>query len=335
MENTNMNCFVAGAGGRRIRRGMFWAVLSFCLLVSLSACGGESGSSETGPQTGFDVETESLKCRDPFIYWHEQTDRYYLHVNGGGKIKCYTSKDLRWWRDEGDSFTPPHDFWGTQDFWAPDLYEYKGRYYLFVTFSAPDCNRGTSILVADHPAGPFEPLVNAPVTPKDQMCLDGSLYVDEEGVPWLLYCREWLETIDGEIYAVQLTDDLKAMKGTPKLLFHASEAPWVGDITAQGVTGKVTDAPFVIRGEDGRVYMTWSSFRADNGRYAIGVAYSDGKITDPWTHASTPLISGGGHAMLFHTKAKRMMISYHAPNTAPSYLTLRKAYIYQGKLLVE
>lgn len=80
-----MNCFVAGAGGRRIRRGMFWAVLSFCLLVSLSACGGGSGSSETGPQTGFDVETESLKCRDPFIYWHEQTDRYYLHVNGGGK----------------------------------------------------------------------------------------------------------------------------------------------------------------------------------------------------------------------------------------------------------
>ena len=134
---------------------------------------------------------------------------------------------------------------------------------------------------------------------------------------------------------MQLTDDLKAMKGTPKLLFHASEAPWVGDITAQGVTGKVTDAPFVIRGEDGRLYMTWSSFRADNGRYAIGVAYSDGKITDPWTHASTPLISGGGHAMLFHTKAKRMMISYHAPNTAPSYLTLRKAYIYQGKLLVE
>ena len=176
MENTNMNCFVAGAGGRRIRRGMFWAVLSFCLLVSLSACGGESGSSETGPQTGFDVETESLKCRDPFIYWHEQTDCYYLHVNGGGKIKCYTSKDLHWWRDEGDSFTPPHDFWGTQDFWAPDLYEYKGRYYLFVTFSAPDCNRGTSILVADHPAGPFEPLVNAPVTPKDQMCLDGLLY---------------------------------------------------------------------------------------------------------------------------------------------------------------
>lgn len=175
---------------------------------------------------------------------------------------------MHWWRDEGDSFTPPHDFWGTQDFWAPDLYEYKGRYYLFVTFSAPDCNRGTSILVADHPAGPFEPLVNAPVTPKDQMCLDGSLYVDEDGCRRSI-AREWLEAIDGEVYAVRLTDDLKAMKGTPKLLFHASEAPWVGNITAQGVTGKVTDAPFVIRGEDSRLYMTWSSFRADNGRYAM------------------------------------------------------------------
>ena len=81
--------------------------------------------------------------------------------------------------------------------------------------------------------------------------------------------------------------------------------------------------------------MTWSSFRASNGSYAIGVAYSDGSITGPWTHASTPIISGGGHAMLFFTKAKRMMISYHAPNVAPSYLTLRKAYFYQNKLLID
>ena len=86
MGNMNEYCCAADVGGGWIRRRMFCGVLSFCLLASLSACGGENERSETGPQAGFDIETESFKCRDPIIYWHEQTDRYYLHVNGDGKI---------------------------------------------------------------------------------------------------------------------------------------------------------------------------------------------------------------------------------------------------------
>lgn len=301
------------------------------LSVVTSACAKENGS----PTVTYDIKAETLKCRDPFIYLHEPTGIYYLHVNGGGKISCYTSQDLQWWRYQGDSFVPTADFWGKQDFWAPDMYAYQGRYYLFVTFSAPNQKRGTSILVADHPEGPFTPLTNAPITPQDQMCLDGSLYVDEKGDPWLIYCREWLEAIDGEIYAAPLTDDLKALKEKPTLLFRASEAPWVGNITSGETTGKVTDAPFIIRQESNRLMMTWSSFRADNGRYAVGQAYSEGGVTGPWKQVASPLISGGGHAMLFYTKAKRLMISYHAPNSAPSYLTLRKAYIYQDKILVD
>ena len=339
MENMKRKCIAkeeTNVGYIQRTWCLFLMVFTLSMLTCLSACGGENEQPESGPQRGFDIETAAFKCRDPFIYWHEQTKRYYLHVNGGGKISCYTSSDLQWWRYECDSFVPRYNFWGKEDFWAPDLYEYKDRYYLFVTFSAPDAKRGTSILVADHPAGPFEPLVNGPITPKDQMCLDGSLYIDEQGTPWMLYCREWLEAVDGEIYAVQLTDDLKARKGDPQLLFRASAAPWVGDITAQGVTGKVTDAPFVMRDEQtGRLYMTWSSFRRSNGAYAIGVAYSEGDITGPWKHKSTQIVSGGGHAMLFKTKAGRMMISYHAPNTSPSYLTLRKAYFYQNELLIE
>ncbi len=55
------------------------------------------------------------------------------------------------------------------------------------------------------------------------MCLDGSLYIDKEGNPWLLFCREWLEAIDGEIYAQRLAKDLKTTEGDPYLLFKASE----------------------------------------------------------------------------------------------------------------
>ena len=46
------------------------------------------------------------------------------------------------------SFIAKSDFWGQQDFWAPDVYEYEGRYYLFTTFSNAGVKRGTSILVS-------------------------------------------------------------------------------------------------------------------------------------------------------------------------------------------
>ena len=66
-------------------------------------------------------------------------------------------------------------FWGKTDFWAPDLYYYEGKYYMFATFSGADEVRGASVLVSDKPEGPFIPLVNRPVTPNGWQALDAAL----------------------------------------------------------------------------------------------------------------------------------------------------------------
>ena len=145
------------------------------IAMSSSGCSKQLDTNIEDPD--FNIKAENLKCRDPFIYYHEPSKLYYLHVNGGGKLDYYISKDLKKWKSCGSSFVPSEDFWGKQDFWAPDLYEYNGRFYIFVTLSAPGTKRGTSILVSDSPAGPFTPLVNRPITPSDHQCLDGSLYV--------------------------------------------------------------------------------------------------------------------------------------------------------------
>lgn len=309
------------------------AVLAyFFLCIGFIACQPESGQSRD--EIVYDIKASEFKCRDPFIFYHKGNDLYYLHVNGSGKLKCYTSKDLEWWRYECDSFVPDSDFWGKKDFWAPDMFEYRGKYYILATFSADGRKRGSSFLVSDRPEGPYEALVNGPVTPPDKMCLDATLYIDGDGRPWLIYCHEWLEAVDGEIYAAPLSDDLKSLDGEPTLLFKASQAPWVGNITSSGVTGKVTDAPFIFR-QDDVLLMIWSSYRADNGRYAIGQAYSEGDVTGPWKQVSTPLVSGGGHGMLFYNRAGRLMLSYHAPNSSPSFLTIKKAYYYEGKLMTD
>lgn len=303
------------------------------IAMSSSGCSKQLDTNIEDPD--FNIKAENLKCRDPFIYYHEPSKLYYLHVNGGGKLDYYISKDLKKWKSCGSSFVPSEDFWGKQDFWAPDLYEYNGRFYIFVTLSAPGTKRGTSILVSDSPAGPFTPLVNRPITPSDHQCLDGSLYIDTDGTPWLIYCREWLEVGDGQICAMKLSPDLKQSVSDPVILFRASSASWVGNITSNETTGKVTDAPFIYRKNDGKLIMLWSSFQAGTGRYAIGQAFSDGSVTGPWIQSTSPVKTGGGHAMLFTTSTGQLMISYHSPNTAPSYLTLKKAYLYKGSILID
>lgn len=283
-----------------------------------------------------EIDANRLKIRDPFIFYDAETDYYYLHANGTQKVKRYKSKDLLKWQENGYSFLPSAGFWGKEDFWAPDLYKYKDKCYMFLTLSAPGVKRGTSILVSDRATGTFQPLVNRAVTPQEWTCLDGSLYIDQEGKLWLFYCREWVEVGDGEIYVQRLTNDLTATDDEPCLLFKASEAPWVGPVTLGTSTGNVTDAPTVYRLENGALLMLWSSFTKD-GKYCIGQAVSEsGDVRGPWVQTPEPLNNDdGGHAMLFIDKEGNRKISYHSPNTTGlETLTIRNVVIENNRVRI-
>lgn len=272
---------------------------------------------------------ENIRIRDPFIFTDKKKGVYYMYANDNPRIKVFESKDLEHWIDCGAAFTADEEFWGKKDFWAPDLYAYHGKYYLFVTFSDSEEKRGTSILVSDNPKGPFRALENRPVTPKEWMCLDGSLYIDEEKNPWLLYCHEWVEVGDGEVVAQQLTSDLRSVKGEPIILFRASEAPWSDSICKEKERPcYVTDAPFIYRLKNGTLLMTWSSFRKD-GKYAIGQAISEsGSVLGPWEQLPETLNNDdGGHAMLFEDLGGRLKISYHAPNSNQERAVFRDVQI--------
>ena len=267
-------------------------------------------------KVAYPIRLEDLQGRDPFVFTDEATKTYYLTFNNQPHFRMYSSRDLQNWKDEGYAFTAGSGFWGTQDFWAPDLYQYQNKYYLFATFSAPSVKRGTSILVADKPVGPYTPLVNKAATPGGWMSLDGTLYIDENGLPWMVFCREWLEVNDGEIWAQRLSEDLKTTIGDPVKLLTAAAAPWTGAIRSGNTTGYVTDAPFLFKTKDHQLQMVWSSFNK-KGNYAIGVAVSEsGTISGPWKHLPEPLNDDdGGHAMIFTDFSGQRRIAYHAPNT--------------------
>lgn len=311
-----------------------------CLLLSSIQC--KTGTEPGAPSPPIDsnrllypIDYASLRARDPFILADPTSKTYYVTVNNLPSFKLYSSKDLKNWKDEGNIFTAGSDFWGKTDFWAPDLIAYGGKYYVFATFSGTNKKRGTAILVSDKPTGGFLPLVNNAVTPTNWMALDGTLYVDADDQPWIIYCHEWLEVKDGEVVAQRLSADLKTTEGEPVVLFKGSEAPWTGTITAQSVTGYVTDAPFAYKAKNGELLMLWSSF-TKSGKYAIGVARSEsGTIAGPWKQDVQPLNDDdGGHAMLFKDFSGQLKISYHAPNSQTERPVIYTVSENNGKLAI-
>lgn len=267
---------------------------------------------------------EQIFIRDPFLF--SLGDGRYLmtgtiYIPGKKQaIYGYITRDFETFEDPICLFDPPEDFWADREFWAPEIHEWKGRYYLFASFRSPHRRRATQILVADSPVGPYRVQGDQPQTPEQWHCLDGTLYVDESGQPWMVYVREFVQMVDGEMYAQKLNEDLTAMAGEPVKLFCATWAPWCvtneeGGMPFDNPGGYITDGPFLFHLPDGSLGMLWSSFCKTG--YCQAVCYSpSGKVTGPWKQLDEPLVGNGhGHGMLFTTADGQLTLSLHDKNT--------------------
>ena len=262
------------------------------------------------------MKNTDINIRDPFVLYED--GKYYMYGSRGEEtwgictgLDVYVSDDLENWSEPYEVFTKPENFWSDRNFWAPEVHKYEGAYYMFVSFFAKDKMRGTQILKADSPMGPFKVHSAGPVTPSDWMCLDGTLYI-ENGVPYMVFCHEWTQVKDGEMCVIELSKDLKKAVGEPKMLFKASSLPNVAAVN--NGAGYVTDGPFMYTTKSGRLLMIWSSFTADG--YCEAISYSDnGSVLGNWAHEEKLLFSkDGGHGMLFYDKEGNLKFPYHQPN---------------------
>lgn len=277
------------------------------------------------PEVGMNLSLDDIQIRDPFILPIEEEQYYYMYGTTDkepwdGKasgFNAYRSQDLLIWEGPFPVFRASADFWADENYWAPEVHLYKGRYYMFASFKEKEQRRATHLLVADSPLGPFLPLSRYPITPMEWECLDGTLYIDVSGTPWIVYCREWLQTTDGEMYAQKLQADLTDTVGEPILLFKASEAPWVQETEFRGNRGYVTDGPYLFHSPDDELWMLWSSHGKEG--YAMTLAKSQsGEIQGPWIQDNEPFFrKDGGHGMLFQTFQKEWRLTLHQPNESP------------------
>jgi len=287
-----------------------------------------------------ELKLEDFRAHDPFILTDEKTHTYYLYTSitsgalprGQAGVVTYTSKDLKAWKGPQVVFKVPEDGWANpaHGAWAPEVHLYRGKCYLFVTLHNRDkiiaeppqskrvtYMRGTQIFVSDSPEGPFKAMADRPTTPENLMTLDGTLFV-EDGVPWMVYCHEWIQVTNGTFEAIRLKNDLSGTVGEPILLFRASDAPWVTPEQAKDESRVfVSDGAFLYRTRTGKLLMLWSSWQ-ENGDYAQTVAYSlSGKLAGPWRQEQPLLTNDSGHGMIFETFDGQLMLVVHRPTMSP------------------
>ena len=265
------------------------------------------------------MKNAEINIRDPFVLC--ENGIYYMYGTraenfgqGTGGFDVYIGTDLKNWSAPKQVFSSADHGLNHGANWAPEVHAFNGKYYMLATFEQKNGNRGTYALVSDTPDGCFCPVSGAALTPEDWWSLDGTLYADPAGEPYLIFCHEHVQILNGTVCCVKLKKDLSAPVGEPVCLFYGSEAygakPYDGNRF-------VTDGPFLYRGRNGRLYMIWSTSVA--GEYAQCIAVSEsGTASGPWKQLPPVFTKDGGHGMVFRSLTGKLMLTLHCPNTSLS-----------------
>lgn len=276
------------------------------------------------------MHIDSMSISDPYIYAEPSTKTYYLTGSGGS---IYKSKDLRNW-------TGPYGAYDTRGTWmeginfvaAAEIHKVNGKYYYAASFGDRKelvdvvprrynvHRHQTMILESESPDGPYKlknPDPNYDYLPHSWDIIDGTIYT-ENGQHYMVFVHEWMQTFDGTVEYVKLSQDLSKTISDPVMLFRATESPCPLEMVSNGemtyglkIPGWVTDGPQLFRTKTGKLGMLWASWGAK--RYLECVAYSkSGTIDGPWIQEEKPFIDDNtGHGMLFRTFEGKLLLSIH------------------------
>ncbi|WPP52766.1 glycoside hydrolase family 43 protein [Catalinimonas niigatensis] len=298
--------------------------LSITLSIALCLFVATLGHAQQERTIRKNIPLDSIRLSDPFILADQHTQMYYMTGTGG---RLWKSKDLKYWEGPYTVAETDPDSWMGPDpmIWAAELHAYQDKFYYFATFTNRDViidtvagnaieRRASHVLVSDTPDGPYVPMEDPTYLPADMPTLDGTFWIDTDGKPYMVYCYEWLQNLNGTMEKIELKPDLSGSVGKGELLFKASDSPWSREKDEQGKDkpNKVTDGPFLFETKTGRLGMLWTSWIYDV--YVQGVAYSEsGTLNGPWIQEEEPITPDNfGHGMLFKTFEDKLLMCLHS-----------------------
>ena len=225
----------------------------------------------------------------------------------GPQFPILHSKDLVNWEIVGSIFSKPPE-WATANFWAPEICEWKGKYFTYYVGRKKGGPLAVAVATATDPRGPWTD--HGPLVAQEAGSIDGVACDDENGHRWLV----WKE--DGNsrnkptvLWAQRLDENGTRLIDQPHELLR-NDAPW---------EGAVVEGPFILRrGDWFYLFYAGNACCGRGCKYAAGVARSK-KFLGPYEkNPQNPILKtserfrGPGHGSIVADPGGRLFFLYHA-----------------------
>ncbi|WP_367870405.1 family 43 glycosylhydrolase [Luteolibacter sp. Populi] len=303
--------------------GKTWSWLPAVTFASLALCGGALKSEgQEPPAATYRNPVIAGDFCDPSIIL--VGDTYYATGTSSEwapYYPLYTSKDLVNWEQIGHVFDKKPE-WTSGSFWAPEIFHYKGTFYVYYTARRKSDNVSViGVATSDDPRKGF--------TDRGIICewgseaIDGFVFQDTDGkfyFSWKAYGLEKDRPVS--LLASEMTDDLLKLKGEAFELLQADGKP----ISAEGQ----------VMTRRGDWYYLFHSSKGCCGRgcdYQVEVARAK-NLKGPWEPSPVnPILAGGdgwicpGHGTLVDLPDKRSFFLYHAYNEKENVYTGRQGLL--------
>ncbi len=292
-----------------------------------------------------------MKFGDPFLL-HASDGKYYMYGTSlADGFEAFVSDDLAEWTPCGRVYKGADSAsWNISEFWAPEVYERDGRYYMFFSATAKEQYTGDKenfqigVAVADNPAGPFKDLYNRPVFASKYPVIDANVLFDEPSSKTYLYfsrccsghtveseVSEWarekqlFDSIEESwIYGVELAPDFSGIIGEPQKILAPPasmadrQAEWESlSVTTGEANRRWTEGSYIFR-RDSTYYMLYSANAYYGPHYAVGYATSKSPLGPFEKYAGNPVlkrkdnVTCTGHNMVIEMPSGQLYTVYHA-----------------------
>ena len=218
------------------------------------------------------------------------------------------SRDLVNWQIVGDVF-PQRPAWSVGNYWAPEIWQDKGRFYVFYVARKEGGSLCVAAATAAKPVGPYTD--RGPLVCQDAGSIDPFPVRDERGKLFLV----WKE--DGNsvgkptpLWAQELDEKTFKLVGDKHEILRNDAASWEANLV---------EAPYILR--RGAWFYLFYSGNACCGltcNYALGVARSK-TLLGPWEkNPANPILKGNedwrcpGHGSIVTNENGRTFLLYHA-----------------------
>lgn len=294
------------------------------LIIACLSC---TESSSQVNATGESGNGRPIYLADPTIFYNDGT--YYLYGTSGHDsnqgFEVYTSTDMEAWEGPQGATNGyalrKEDAFGDKGFWAPQIFQYEGQFYMAYT-----ANENIAIATSSSPLGPFTQTNKAPLAAPVKQ-IDPFVFMDDDGKKYLYHVRL---TDGNRLFVAEMTDDLSAIKPETLQECITAEEAWEN---TQNVEWPVAEGPSVLK-HNGLYYFVYSTNDFRNPDYAVGYAVSDNPY-GPWEkHAGNPILSrqdvgenGTGHGDFFQDERGELYYVLHTHYSADQVSPRRTAVV--------